>query len=47
MTPTLPSTDPPVAHASSGAFDQVVVMITLILCWASSPVSGVNCMVLT
>jgi hypothetical protein len=46
MTPTRPSTEPPAAQASSGAFDQVWVTITMILCWASRPVSGVNCMVL-
>ena len=37
MTPTRPSTEPPVAQASSGAFDQVWVTITMILCWASRP----------
>jgi hypothetical protein len=47
ITPTRLSVEPPVAQASSGAFDQVVVMMTLILCWASRPVSGVNFIVLT
>ena len=47
ITPTLPSTEPPVAQAFSSVRFQVFVMITMILYCASSPVSGVNCIVFT
>jgi hypothetical protein len=47
MIPTLPSTEPPVAHASSAVRFQVRVTITMILCSASRPVSGVNRIVFT
>jgi hypothetical protein len=46
MTPTRPSVEPPVAQASSAVRFQVRVMMTMILCCASSPVSVVNRIVL-
>ncbi len=46
MTPTVLSVEPPVAQASSAVRFQVRVTITMILCWASSPVSVVKRMLL-